>query len=148
MKQSKLHTKFDSPEASPGFLLWQINNQWQAEQRKALAPFGITHVQFVLLASLTWATGKVPFTQKQLAKHAKTDVMMTSQVVRVLEQKGLLTRKINVADGRSFRLYSTNAGQTLANKAIVAVEAVDKDFFNILGHDVRKFTIMMQRLAR
>ena len=39
---------------SPGFLLWQVTNKWQAAQRAALKPFGLTHVQFVLLASLTW----------------------------------------------------------------------------------------------
>lgn len=147
MRKSKLQTKFDNPQVSPGFLLWQISNKWQAEQRKALAIFGLTHVQFVLLASLTWATGKTSFTQKQLAMHARTDIMMTSQVVRTLEQKDLLTRAISPNDGRSFVLTPTQAGIALVNKAIVVVEAVDKRFFAVLGEDVPSLILMMQQLA-
>src|SRR6185295_17722147 len=99
MKKSKLNTKFNSPKVSPGFLLWQINNKWQSKQRKALKVFGLTHVQFVLLASLVWASDEVSFTQKQLAEHAKTDVMMTSQVLRTLERKGLIRRTVGITDG-------------------------------------------------
>lgn len=147
MTQTKLHSEFDSPEVSPGFLLWQISNKWQAEQRKALKPFGLTHVQFVLLASLTWATSQAAFNQKQLATHAKTDIMMTSQVVRVLEQKGLISRTVSKIDSRAYTLNPTNAGRALANKAIVAVEGVDKCFFERLYKDLPSFTKMMQQLA-
>lgn len=147
MKKTKLKTEFDAPQASPGLLLWQISNKWQAQQRKALLAFNLTHVQFVLLASLVWATNKEAFTQKQLAAHAKTDVMMTSQVIRVLEKKGFLTRTTNAADSRSFTLAPTENGIRLANKAIEVVEAVDKHFFGILESDLRSFTMMMQRLT-
>src|SRR3546814_15453085 len=40
------------PENSPGFLLWQVTNQWQRRLRATLEPLGLTHVQFVLLAGL------------------------------------------------------------------------------------------------
>ncbi len=46
-----LRTRFASADQSPGLLLWQVTNRWQAAQRAALAPLGLTHVQFVLLAS-------------------------------------------------------------------------------------------------
>jgi DNA-binding MarR family transcriptional regulator len=147
MKKSELNTEFGTPKQSPGFLLWQISNKWQSEQRKALMAFDLTHVQFVLLASLVWAGNTESFTQKQLAQHAKTDVMMTSQVVRALERKGLITRTTGATDGRSFTLAVTKDGVGLVNKAVVAVESVDKRFFSVLNSSLPTFTAMMQLLA-
>lgn len=146
MKQSKLQTAFDTPDASPGFLLWQISNKWQAQQRQALKPFNLTHVQFVLLASLTWSDHDGAMTQKQLAGHAQTDVMMTSQVVRTLERKGLIARWPHPQDRRAMTLRPTQKGIDLVNEAIKAVEAVDHDFFSVLAKDQPIFTQFMQRL--
>ena len=87
-----LRTEFADVEESTGLLLWQVTNRWQAAQRAALQPFGLTHVQFVLTAALTWLGADGPVTQRQLADFAGTDPMMTSQVVRVLEQRGLVVR--------------------------------------------------------
>ena len=84
-----LDTRFEAAEESTGLLLWQVTNRWQAAQRAALQPFGLTHVQFVLVASLAWLGAEGPVTQRQLADHAGTDPMMTSQVVRTLVDKGL-----------------------------------------------------------
>ena len=119
----------------------------QARQRKALAEFGLTHVQFVLLASLVWAADTADFTQKQLATHTQTDVMMTSQVVRKLERKGLLTRTPSKLDSRSFTLNPTPDGIQLANMAVKAVELVDRDFFFVLASSVPDFVSKMQALA-
>ena len=55
-----LATGFSTPEESTGLLLWQVTNGWQAAQRAALKPFGLTHVQFVLLAALTWLGDEGP----------------------------------------------------------------------------------------
>ena len=85
-----LTTEFAGADDSPGLLLWQVTNRWQAAQRAALKLYGLTHVQFVLLASLTWLSADGPVTQRQLAEHAATDPMMTSQVLRVLEGLGLV----------------------------------------------------------
>lgn len=146
MSKVSLVAEFDSAQASPGFLLWQVTNKWQARQRKALAAFGLTHVQFVLLASLVW-NGNKQLTQKELAAFAKTDVMMTSQVVRKLEQKGLIVRATNKQDSRSFLLKPTSAGIALANQAVQSVERVDATFFGLLGNDVEDFAAMMRLLA-
>lgn len=127
--KTPLSTTYDKAEDSPGLLLWQVSNKWQARQRAALKPFNLTHVQFVLLASLTYAHGHRRFTQKQLAEHAQTDVMMTSEVLRTLEGKGLVVRKPHETDRRAFILEPTPKGISLVNQAVGAVEAVDRDFF-------------------
>ena len=74
---------------SLGFLLWPVTLAWQRAVVAALNPHGLTHVQFVLLASTWWLgeTGGSP-NQFDLAPQAGTDVKMTSQVVRTLEAKG------------------------------------------------------------
>jgi DNA-binding MarR family transcriptional regulator len=132
---SGLSTGYGAAEESPGLLLWQVTNRWQAAQRAALKPYGLTHVQFVLLASLTWLAGVSgePVTQKALADHAATDPMMTSQVLRALETRDLLRRLPHPHDRRARALAPTPQGAALANRAVVAVEACDRDFFAVLG---------------
>ena len=53
-----LPTRLSGPGESPGFLLWKVSNAWQRKQRAALQPFGLTHSQFVLLATATWFGAK------------------------------------------------------------------------------------------
>jgi DNA-binding MarR family transcriptional regulator len=118
------------PGESPGFLLWHTTLRWQREIAKVLAPLDLTHVQFVLLASTWWLNeqGRRP-TQVELAAHAGTDVKMTSQVVRSLEGKGLLERRVDSADTRARRVSVTRRGARLAPRAIAAVERADAEFF-------------------
>lgn len=54
---------------------------------------------------------------------------MTSQVLRALEAKGLITREVDPADTRAKLLHVTTAGAGLAPRAIAAVEDVDAHFF-------------------
>jgi DNA-binding MarR family transcriptional regulator len=114
-------------------LLWQVTNRWQAAQRAALKPFGLTHVQFLLLTSLTELTADGPVTQRELATHAATDAMMTSQVVRALEANGWIKRELHPQDARAWALRVTRSGAALARRAGAAVERCDTDFFAPLG---------------
>ena len=135
-----LATAFTTAEESTGLLLWQVTNRWQAAQRAALQPFGLTHVQFVLTAALTWLGPDGPVTQKQLADYAGTDPMMTSQVVRTLVARGLVDRSPHPDDGRAWALSVTGDGRALVNRAVVAVEACDEDYFGPLGRTRPTFT--------
>jgi DNA-binding MarR family transcriptional regulator len=143
-----LRTGFDEADESTGLLLWQVTNRWQAAQRAALQPFGLTHVQFVLAAALTWLGADGPVTQRGLADFAGTDPMMTSQVVRVLEQRGLVDRSPHPEDGRARALAVTRRGRALVNRAIVAVEACDAAFFAPLGRSRATFTRALAALEQ
>jgi len=148
MSKTKLATEFSKAEDSPGLLLWQLSNKWQAKQRAALKTFGLTHVQFVLLATLTYAEGTVRFTQKQLAEYAQIDEMMTSQVLRKLEQKELVKRRVSKIDKRAFTISATPHGIKLANQAVRIVEEVDRQFFGVLEREkISAFTETMRRLV-
>lgn len=117
----------EKPEESPGFLLWHVTLRWQREVTAVLQSLGLTHVQFVLLATAWWLNdhGGKP-SQVELATAAGTDVKMASQVIRALERKALITRETSAADTRIRRLGVTAAGAALAPQAIEAVEAVDR----------------------
>ena len=124
------------PGRSPGFLLWHATLRWQRGVVATLKPLGLTHVQFVLLASTWWLNeqGERP-NQIGLAAFAGTDVKMTSQVIRSLERKGLVECEIDPADTRARRLRVTRRGARLAPRAIAAVEQVDADFFADVAPD-------------
>ena len=123
-------SRFRSAWDSPGFLLWHASLRWQRKMAAALRPVGLTHVQFVLLASTWWLVthGGQP-SQRELAHHAGTDVMMTSQVVRALQAKGLITREPDEHDPRALRLSLTRRGEKVAQLALAAVESADEDYF-------------------
>ena len=87
-------------------------------------------MQFVLLASLWWLEEHdEPPTQARLAEHAGTDAMMTSQVLRRLEARGLLDRRPDPGDARARRLALTAAGSGLTARALADVEAADEAYF-------------------
>lgn len=123
-------TEFEGPEHSPGFLLWQVSTAWRREIETALFPLGLTHPQFVLLANLGWLTrlGEA-VSQVELARQCKTDITMTSQVLRTLEKKGLIERKHQVGNEKSKFPCLTVMGAKLIEKAIPRVEEIDRAFF-------------------
>ena len=126
-------SRFRSAWDSPGFLLWHASLRWQRKIAAALRPIGLTHVQFVLLASIWWlATHGGQPSQRELADHAGTDVMMTSQVVRALQAKGLITREPDEHDPRALRLGLTRQGEEVAQLALAAVEGADEDYFRVV----------------
>jgi DNA-binding MarR family transcriptional regulator len=63
--------------------------------------------------------------------------MMTSQVVRKLEARGLVTRAPDERDSRARRLGLTAAGRTLLSGALADVEAADSAVFSALGDEER-----------
>jgi DNA-binding MarR family transcriptional regulator len=144
---ARLRTAHADAAASPGLLMWQVTNKWQAQIRAALRPCGLTHVQFVLLASLTWLQHDGPVTQRALAKHAATDPMMTSQVVRALAARELIRREPHPDDKRAVSLTVTAAGVALANEAVVLVDACDAEFFGRLGRAQASFVGSLRTLA-
>jgi DNA-binding MarR family transcriptional regulator len=146
MKSHEKNTEFITTRSSPGYLLWLMCNKWQAQQRLALKPFDLTHVQFVLLACLVYAA-EDGLTQVQLAERAEMDPMMTSQVLRKLEAKGFVQRLSNAADKRAVSVEVTNEGVELIERSMVAVEEVDKKFFSVIEKDMPVFVDMMYQLA-
>ena len=150
MKNSawKKITQFEGPEQSPGFLLWQVSTKWRRQIESALKTVGLTHPQFVLLASLGWLTREgCCISQVELARHSGTDSTMTSQVLRTLEQKGYITRTEHAGDARSKFPVVTKSGAALIAQAVPFVEAVDDAFFKGIGLETNECVRILRQLA-
>jgi DNA-binding MarR family transcriptional regulator len=120
---------------------------WQQRIRATLAPLRITHVQFVLLANVAWLErSDQPVSQVALSRHARADTMMTSQVVRALEVRGLVTRAVHPADTRAKVVVLTVEGREVVERAMPLVEAADERFFAALGGNVPAFARWMRRV--
>ncbi|MGV1792685.1 MarR family winged helix-turn-helix transcriptional regulator [Rhizobium sp. A37_96] len=146
-EEQELNTRFKGgPSESPGLLLWRTTMRWQRVMTAALAPLDLTHVQFVLLASAMWLgrNGQPP-NQVQLAAQAGTEVKMTSDVVARLEAKGLIARETAPHDSRAKVIRVTASGAAAAQRAIMAVEAADAEFFEPV--DEAQLVELLRQLA-
>jgi DNA-binding MarR family transcriptional regulator len=118
-------------EESLGFLFWQTNNMWERKINCELKNINLTHVQFVLLAGVDWFNHSGDtVNQAKLSRHVKTNIMMTSKVLRTLEKKSLITRKPDKVDTRQNRLFITDKGKEKLKKGFPMVRKVTEDFFS------------------
>jgi len=140
MKSPENPFQFDKAEDSSGFLLWQVTNLWQREIKKALEKHGLTHSQYVLMASIYWLTlNNEQVTQVLLSNHTKIDPMTTSTVLRALQAKGLVQRQEHATDTRAKTVELTPLGKEVVQLAVPTVEQFDNDFFSPLKEDIDEF---------
>jgi DNA-binding MarR family transcriptional regulator len=104
---------------TPGFLVWRLSMKWRAAVDRAVAPLGLTHAQYSVLASLYGMNrrGEQP-SQRQLAEHTGLEPIYVSKLARTLERAGLVERPDDPADSRAVRLALTPAGNDTAKQAI------------------------------
>ncbi|MDR3707671.1 MAG: MarR family winged helix-turn-helix transcriptional regulator [Capsulimonadaceae bacterium] len=141
-------TPYGSRTRSPGYQLWIVSNSWQRRVRAALKEFDLTHVQFALLmATRKLSSLGIAANQARISENAGTDKMMTSQVLRSLEVKGLVKRTTDEADARARRIVLTEAGEAIIVRAFERVVQTDADFFAELGDETGKLTEFLRRLA-
>jgi DNA-binding MarR family transcriptional regulator len=72
--------------------------------------------------------------------------MMTSQVTRKLETRGLLERALDPTDSRARRLRLTAPGRALVSRALADVEAADEEYFSALGPERDAFVRALRTL--
>ncbi|GAB4185143.1 MAG: hypothetical protein OHK0024_25300 [Thalassobaculales bacterium] len=121
-----------APSAASGLLLWQAANAWQRRARAALQEVDLTYVQALLLIAVDQAAGEENLTQGALARSCGTDVTMTSQVLRTLERKALVTRRRG-RDARSRVPMPTAEGRVVAQAAARSLAAAEDEFFGAVG---------------
>lgn len=142
-------SEFETPDESPGYLLWQVSTRWRMAIEAVLKPLNLTHPQFVLLATVAWLTkdGK-SVSQADIGRMASLDPNTTSQIIRGLEAKQFIKRTQSV-DERSKNPIVTVLGSEQLSKALPAVEKADSDFFAKLetteaSHVVKLFQKLMR----
>jgi DNA-binding MarR family transcriptional regulator len=120
--------------ATIGFLVWRTAMRWRTAVDRAVAPFGLTHAQYSVLASLYGLVeaGERP-SQRQLADHTGMEVVYVSKLVRALETSGLLRRTADPADARAVRLDLTTHGRAVVTDAVAVVADLLADLTAPLG---------------
>ncbi len=137
---------FNTPEASPGFLLWQTTMTWQRLIKKALEPHDISHAQFVIMATLVWfELHKKSATQVLIANWTKLDKMTVSKSLKKLVASKLVNRIEHKIDTRAKNVSLTAKGRTLIHQLIPLVEQVDVEFF---GKTAKKDQSMLLQTLR
>ncbi len=125
----------ETPDRSPGFLLWHISTAWRNSIERLLKPMGLTHPQFVVLATLGWLTRNGDrVTQAAIGKMAGLDPNTISQILRNLEQKALISREKS-SSGRAKNPLLTKNGSEILKDAMPAVETKDAEFFQGLNEN-------------
>jgi DNA-binding MarR family transcriptional regulator len=135
------------PQDSAGFLMWHLTLRWRAAVDRALAPLGLTHAGYVVLASLYWltTTGGKP-NQKRLAEHCALEPMTISKSVRALEEAGLVVRNPDPSDARALLLVLSQHGEDTFREAVRAVHGVEATFLSALGSEVASFKDQLRTL--
>ena len=117
-----------------GFLVWRLAMKWRAAVDRVLAPLGLTHAQYTVLASLHGMrrSGRRP-SQRQLADRLGLEPLYISKLARALESAGLVERAADPDDSRAVRLSLTEEGTEAARRAIPVVRGLLEQLLEPLG---------------
>lgn len=133
---------------SIGLSFIRVYNLWHRQVKEVLKGIGLTHPQYVVLASLGYlAQTSDKVNQVDIARNSSIDVMTVSTILRNLERDGLVTRKTSPDDQRAKTVRMTRSGRSSLKRALPLVEGIDADFFSALGTDEAIFNEMLLRLA-
>ena len=99
-----------------------------------MAPLGLTHAQYSLVASLygMQRAGERP-SQRRLADHTGLEALYVSKLARTLESAGLIERTRDPRDPRAVQLALTEQGQAVTRQAITVVQELLQQLLDPLG---------------
>ncbi|WLQ37652.1 MarR family transcriptional regulator [Streptomyces castrisilvae] len=120
--------------ATPGFLVWRLSMKWRVALDRALAPVGLTHAQYSLVASLLGMerAGLRP-SQRALAEHTGLEALYVSKLARGLAAAGLVERAADPSDSRAVQLSLTEEGRAAASRAVEVVRQLIDELLAPLG---------------
>ncbi|MFE5792051.1 MarR family winged helix-turn-helix transcriptional regulator [Streptomyces sp. NPDC056503] len=123
-----------SPGPTPGFLVWRLANKWRVAVDRAVAPLGLTHAQYSVVASLygMGRAGERP-SQRRLADHTGLEALYVSKLARALETAGLVERARDPRDPRAVQLALTEEGRDVTRRAIDVVQDLHRQLLAPLG---------------
>ncbi|MFI6402031.1 MarR family winged helix-turn-helix transcriptional regulator [Streptomyces sp. NPDC050548] len=123
-----------SEGATPGFLVWRLSMKWRVAVDRAVAPLGLTHAQYSLVASLygMQRSGLRP-SQRHLADRTGLEALYVSKLARALESAGLVERTRDPRDPRAVQLALTDEGREVTRQAIKVVHGLLQQLLEPLG---------------
>ncbi len=139
---------YDQQPVNKGFALWQLSNQWQRGINVVLKKYDLTHVQYILLEGIIQMSAFYEHvSQRALANHANANTMMTSKVLRSLEEKGFINRAGHDYDTRAKDVSITKSGKAIYRKVSKSVDEYDNEFFSGLGTKLTSFVNAVESLT-
>ena len=128
------HETLGAPENAVGFVLWRVVHRYVREIDRALAPVELTHLQFTILAMTAWmARGGAAVTQVDLARFSDIHPMQVSQVLKILETKGMVARPRSDVDTRAKCIEVMKPGVAALRRAMPLAIAVQARLFGEAG---------------
>ncbi|WP_406064990.1 MarR family transcriptional regulator [Streptomyces sp. NBC_01077] len=120
--------------ATAGFLVWRLSMKWRVAVDRAVAPLGLTHAQYVFMASLYGMSrsGLRP-SQRGLADRTGLEPLYVSKLARALEASGLVARTRDPNDPRAMQLSLTEQGLDVTRRAIKIVQRLLDRLLEPLG---------------
>ncbi|MEU3252507.1 MarR family transcriptional regulator [Streptomyces sp. NPDC006997] len=108
--------------------------KWRVAVDRAVAPLGLTHAQYALVASLYGMrrSGERP-SQRRLADHTGLEPLYVSKLARALETSGLLERTRDPQDPRAVQLALTKEGVAVTRRAVEVVQGLLQQLLAPLG---------------
>jgi MarR family transcriptional regulator, organic hydroperoxide resistance regulator len=131
---------------TPGYLVWRLSTKWRTAVDAAVAPLGLTHAQYSVLATLRGVSrsGLCP-SQRQLAGHTGLDPIYISKLARALENEGMIGRRPDPGDSRAFQLTITARGAEVIDRAIGIVAGLLEQLTAPLGGATSRRTVALMR---
>jgi len=116
------------------YLVGWLDRQLRKRIADAVAPFGLTTPQFTALGALK--TNK-RLSNARLAELSFVTPQATGEMVKTLENKGLVYREQSPAHGRIVWIRLTEAGEDLIRRCDAEVERVEQQMLAEIDPDFR-----------
>lgn len=121
-----------APEHAIGFVMWRIVHRYQRELDRALELLDLTHLQFTTLTLTAWmARSGEAATQSELARFGEIHPMQVSLILKALEQKKMIVRRVSASNVRAKRVEVTANGLKALRQALpIAIDVQRRLFGN------------------
>ncbi|OKH77375.1 transcriptional regulator [Mycobacterium sp. SWH-M3] len=106
-----------------GFLMYRVAAVLQPKVTEHLQPLGLTLPEFVCLRILSTAPGQ---SNAELARHINVSPQAMNNVVRGLQERGIVCRPATVSSGRALPAELTSEGAALLKRAEAVVHTADE----------------------
>ncbi|MDH6197320.1 DNA-binding MarR family transcriptional regulator [Mycobacterium frederiksbergense] len=118
-----------------GYLMYRVVAVLQPRVTEQLQPLGLTLPEFVCLRLLSMAPGR---SNAELARHTNVSPQAMNNVLRGLQDRGVVRRPATVASGRALPAELTADGTELLKRAETAVLAAEDDVLDQLNAEQRR----------
>jgi DNA-binding MarR family transcriptional regulator len=124
-----------SHEEPLGFLLYRVMAALRPQVAAELKPLGLGLPEFVCMRILSSHPG---LTSAELARGTNVSAQAMNQVLRALEERGVLSRPASTPAGRAMPAQLTRHGKALLKRAQAAVQVAEQRILTRLTADEQR----------